>query len=282
MILRNFLNTEGGLYFWRREFRIGDVKATKPENLFLEDDLYTIIDDDGGRDVSIEIGFAKLESVGAPFIATILDNVRIGQTPILSENASEFLAHFHYYSAKRSAAWHRRFVGRDEVLAVVKKIAQEPRWTEEQRAWMWDTPDLDRVMNNARIAAQGTGPTDELLALMRKRGMAIYLAPKGASFILGDHPTAMANVGAGIRTATGKVTFMPIAFDVAIGYTHTPRKVHIEPLTRSQIRAMNEAMARQSTMIAGRSDSLIRSLSKLGYQMPEYFTSPEYLQGPMI
>ncbi len=172
MILRNFVNAEGRLYFWRREFKIGDVKTTTAENLFLEDNLYTIVGDNGERDVSIEKGFAKMESVGARLIADLLAVVRSGGTPRLSADAWEFIALFHYYSGKRSSAWHNQFVSRDEVMAVAKAISEEPRWTDADRAKMVDVPDLDRVMNNARIAAQGTPPPDDLLGLMRSRGMA--------------------------------------------------------------------------------------------------------------
>ena len=69
-----------------------------------------------------------------------------------------------------------------------------------------------------------------------------------------------------------------MAHDVAIGFYAKARTVHVEQMTRQQIRVMNEAMTRQSMMIAGRSDALVRSLSRVGYATPEYFTTGEYLE----
>jgi hypothetical protein len=113
---------------------------------------------------------------------------------------------------------------------------------------------------------------------MRKRGLAIYVAPRNGAFILGDHPTALAKVGtAALDAPGGKISFMPIASDMALGYYAQARTVHLEHLTRPQLRTMNQAMARQSVMIAGRSRELVSSLSKIGYETPEYFTTSDYL-----
>jgi hypothetical protein len=95
---------------------------------------------------------------------------------------------------------------------------------------------------------------------------------------LGDHPTAMARIGGAAPGKMGQfLSFMPVAHDVAIGFYSKPRTVRVEQMTRQQIRAMNEAMTRQSVMIAGRSEALVRSLSRVGYMVPEYFTTGEYL-----
>lgn len=278
MILRNFLNDQQGLYFWRRSFPVGGVKSTTPENLFVEDDLYTVIGDEGERNVSVEHGFARMERAGAHLIRQILEIIRAGKRPRLEEETWEFLQHYRYFADKRSAAWHSRFLSDDEFNAVLKEVASQKRWTDEDRAWMRDPKDVERIKNNSRIAAQITAPPEELLAEMRRRGLAIYVAPPNGAFILGDHPTALAKVGTAAAGAPGgRISFMPIASDMAIGYYARARVVHVERLTRPQLRMMNEAMARQSVMIAGRSRELVSSLSKIGYETPEYFTTSDYL-----
>lgn len=84
MVQRNFKNESGGLYFWRRGMNNGDVRITKPSNLFVEDHLYTIIDKNGARDHSIEHWFDRLETLAAPFIQEFLNIVRHGLTPIMN------------------------------------------------------------------------------------------------------------------------------------------------------------------------------------------------------
>ncbi len=91
MILRNFLNDQKGLYFWRRDFPVRDVKSTTPENLFVEENLYTVIGEEGERDVSAELGFARMERPAAHMIRQLLDIVRAGKTPRLDETTWEFL-----------------------------------------------------------------------------------------------------------------------------------------------------------------------------------------------
>lgn len=278
MILRNFTNDTGGLYFWRRSFAVGDVKVTRPDNLFLEDDLYTIIGDGGERDVSLEHGFSKLESAGAQLLRELLGIVRAGKTPSMGDEVWEFLHHFRYYSDKRSAAWHSRFLSDDELNAALEEVANQTRWTDADRAWMTDLGDVDRIKRNARIDAQASGPPEELLVAMRSRGLVVYMAPRNAAFVLGDHPTAMARVGPAAEEAPGgKISFMPIASDAALGYCSRARTVYVEQLTREQLRTMNEAMTRQSVMIAGRSQALVASLSRVNYKTPDYFTTSEYL-----
>lgn len=145
---------------------------------------------------------------------------------------------------------------------------------------MNDPVDVDRIKRNARIAAQASGPPEELLVEMRSRGLAVYMASRNAAFVLGDHPTAMTKVGSIAEDAPGgKISFTPIASDVAIGYYSQAKTIHLEQLTRPQLRTMNEAMARQSVMIAGRSQALVASLSRVNYEKPEYFTTSEYLLG---
>jgi hypothetical protein len=73
----------------------------------------------------------------------------------------------------------------------------------------------------------------------------------------------------------GKISFMPVAHD----YFERRRGVHVERLSRSGLRAMNEAMSRQSMMIAGRSDALVRSLSRLDYALPADFAKTDHLAG---
>lgn len=134
MILRNFTKDNGGLNFWRRAFPVGEVRVTTPENLFLEADLYTIVGDEGERDVSLEHGLSKLESAGAVFLRQLLGIVRAGKTPRMADEVWEFLHHFRYYSDKRSAAWHSRFLSEQEFDAVLAEIASQDRWTDADRA----------------------------------------------------------------------------------------------------------------------------------------------------
>ncbi|MBN9306923.1 MULTISPECIES: DUF4238 domain-containing protein [unclassified Devosia] len=263
MVQRNFVNEDGGLYFWRREFAVGEVRSTTPANLFVEDNLYSMVDGAGVRDAEIEVGFSRLESVAAPFIDKLLRVVRHGMIPILDEGSWDFWHHYNYYAQKRVSAWHERFLTQDDLFMVMKSIATKEQWAEHERMWAENREEALRVMRNSRIAAQVDPPPEDLLAELHTRGLVIYVAPSRTSFILGD------DVGASAQISTDRVNFMPIACDMAVGYSADKKSVRVERLTASGVRRMNEAMTKKSYLIAGRSRAQIASLSRISYEAPD-------------
>ena len=54
MLLRNFTNEKGRLYFFDKRFPEKKVLESVPANLFIENHLYTHYDESGGKDVRIE------------------------------------------------------------------------------------------------------------------------------------------------------------------------------------------------------------------------------------
>jgi hypothetical protein len=268
MVQRNFTHEKGGLYFWRRGMAVGEVRSAKPSNLFVEDNLYTIVDEKGGRDLSVEQWFGRLESLAAPFIGQFLNIVRHGISPIMDPTYWDLWHVYNYHAQKRTVAWHTRFMTRDDLLTVMRQITTEEQWNEHLRAWEANPEDALREMNNARIASQVDPIPDDLLKEYRSRGLMIYVAPARTSFILGDEMSAGALIssqGSGPRTHSAR--FMPIAPDVAVGYC-AARGVHINHVEAGDVRRMNEAMAKQSYLIAGRSQAQIASLSRIPYDPP--------------
>ena len=269
MVQRNFINENGGLYFWRRGMAVGEVRSAKPSNLFVEDNLYTIVDKEGARDHSIELWFGRLETLAAPFIQQFLNIVRHGMTPIMDPTHWDLWHIYNYHAQKRTVAWHKRFLKRDDLLAVMQEVASEQQWSEHLRAWEADPEDTLREMNNARIASQADRMPEDLLEEFRNRGLVIYVAPPQTSFILGDDMSANAMVSSlGGASGAHEVQFMPIGPDVAVGYCDT-RGVYVDHLGARDVRRMNEAMAKQSYLIAGRSHAQIASLSRMPYEPPD-------------
>jgi hypothetical protein len=248
---------------------VGEVRSTKPSNLFVEDNLYTIVDKDGRRDHSIEGWFARLETLAAPFIRQFLNIVRYGMTPIMDPTYWDLWHVYNYHAHKRTVAWHTRFLSRDDLLTVMQKIATEQQWTEHLQAWKADPEGALREMNNARVASQVDPIPENLLDEYRSRGLVIYVAPARTSFILGDEMSASALVSSrGGTPGAGRVQFMPIAPDVAVGYCAT-QGVYVDRIEARDVRRMNEAMAKLSFLIAGRSHAQIASLSRMPYDPPD-------------
>lgn len=269
MVQRNFVNSSGGLFFWRRGLPIGEVRSTKPSNLFVEDNLYTIVDKEGKRDHSVELWFARLEALAAPFIQQFIKIVRHGLTPIMDPAHWDLWHIYNYHAQKRTVAWHTRFLTREDLFAVMQISSTEEQWNAHLKAWEADPENTLREMNNARIVSQADPMPDDMLEEFRGKGLVIYVAPPRSSFILGDDMSANALISS-LRgeAAAHRAEFMPIAPDVAVGYCDT-RGVFVDHIDSKDVRQMNEAMAMQSYLIAGRSEAQIASLSRVPYDPPD-------------
>jgi hypothetical protein len=156
MVQRNFVNASGGLFFWRRGMSIGQVRSTKPSNLFLEDNLYTIVDKEGKRDHSVELWFARLEAMAAPFIQQFIKIVRHGLTPIMDPAHWDLWHIYNYHAQKRTVAWHTRFLTREDLLAVMQANSTEEQWSDHLKAWEADPENVLREMNNAQLHLKHT------------------------------------------------------------------------------------------------------------------------------
>ncbi len=82
MILRRFTDGKGLLYCWRGT----DSRKpwnSKPKKVFAENHLYTLHNNDGELDVSIENDFSVLEGKVSGIIDKIVEVAQKGQTPCL-------------------------------------------------------------------------------------------------------------------------------------------------------------------------------------------------------
>lgn len=267
LILRNFADESGALWFWRHGAK-GDVGRTTPENLFHERDLYSQIELDGTRDAAVDDMFTKLEDLAAPFMAQLLPIVRARRIPALDEGAWSFFFHYTYYSIKRVPAYARKLAESGEYVEVLRRalqdaVANDPTRAEEAAEILGDPEEIERLARNGLILAQGRKPIEELGAEFERKGMLVLLAPPGKSFIIGEVPFAKVEFGPTTRDAPDdRISFFPVAHDVALGFLGERRKVQLEVVPREYVRRMNEAVAAQSRMFAGRNQALVSSLSR--------------------
>ncbi|WP_342249200.1 DUF4238 domain-containing protein [Sphingomonas sp. OTU376] len=268
MMLRHFTNEKGQLWFWRRDFAKGDIRTNATQNLFVVNDLYTLVHPDGTEDIALETFFADMEGAGAKFIDDLAAIVRNGEKPDLDKGAWHFWDHFFYYHLKRApgaiAAFAEQMDFDDKIAATVEKI----RATRAETGRDPDEAGLHaRVAKNAVIVAQAAAPSPEVLAQFEKMGLAIYrITDPARSFIVGDVPGAAAPFRLPGGRWSRKTLFIPLTSDIAVGQLARTRDVEIIEVDMEQVRLMNEATAARSTVIAGRSEPLLASLSHhIGY-----------------
>lgn len=265
MILRNFANADGGLFFWRRTFPPGEIKTTWTDNLFVESDLYTLFDSAGAPDTSLESGFSKLESTGADFLRQLLVIVRAGGVPKPDAGAWHFWRQFLYYQMKRAPAYMRSIAAKtghmDNVARSIVEAKESGLYPPETIPDLDNAEDMNRLYNNSLVHAQALRPSDLVMNALRRRGMTVFVAPPGKQLVIGEIPNAQARIGTAVG-GDGRVMFMPVAADVAIGLLDRPNEVEVVHLTREETRAMNVATTEQATLIAGANATLLASLSR--------------------
>ena len=264
MMLRHFADDDGRLWFWRRDFAEGDVHKTTTQNLFVEKDLYTLIQNDGTKDVALETFFSSLEGAGATFINQLAAIVRAGELPKLDDGAWRFWGQFFYYHLKRTPAAIAFFANEMNLDARIQATFENVRTIRAETGGDPDEVGLkERIRQNAIVTAQRAPPSPEVLAAFEKMGLAIYrISDTSKSFIVSDAPGATAK----FRMADGQwshpTLFLPLTWDIAVGQLRNAKKAEIVLVDRDQVRRMNQATTARSSVIAGRSDALISSLSR--------------------
>ena len=263
MMLRHFADNDEQLWFWRRDFVKGDVRKTSTQNLFVEKDLYTFTDANGTKDVALETFFSCLESAGAKFINQLADIVRNEETPKLDDSAWEFWGQFFYYHLKRTPGQIEFFAKQmnfdqmiDNTYQKIKEVRSITGGDAEEQGLK------DKIRKNVIVGAQRAAPSNEVLALFKTLGLAIYkVADPAKSFVVGDVPGATAKFRTLNRSWSHPTLFLPLTWDIAVGPLTSGRKVEIIEVGRDQVRLMNIATTKRSCIIAGRSSALINSLS---------------------
>lgn len=263
MMLRHFAAADGQLWFWRRDFAEGEVRKASTQNLFVEKDLYTLIEKDGAKDVALETFFSKLEGIGARFIEDLATIVREGSTPTLDAAAWNFWGHFFYYHLKRTPGTIAAFAEAMNFDDRVAKTAKEIRAIRAKTGGAADEDGLEtKIRKNAVVIAQAAGPSPEVLAIFETLGLAIYkITDPKKSFIVGDAPGALARFPTAQAGLSHPTLFLPLTWDIAVGQLTGGQRTEVISVDREQIRRMNEASAARSLVIAGRSAELVGSLA---------------------
>jgi hypothetical protein len=263
MLLRNFTNEQGQLYFYRKDKASEGVKAASPEKLFAAQHLYSKTAKDGVRDHSLEQRFGKLETEAAQVFSSIMDAARSGHVPGLTWAQKEVVALFHYMQWKRSFDHRKTFLSDEVIFTQLDETA-----TRAQDLFPNRVDDIARIstalrskdyIHNLRIDILRTINPDTL-NLLASRALVVAVPQKGSkSWIIGSSPVAKMG-SADLRHPNSEI-WLPIAPDVAVGFCQVGKPEELVVIPDMVIRRMNSLIALQSGMFAGRSEALIQSLA---------------------
>lgn len=256
MILKSFEDSSGKI--WIKRAGIKEAFGTNPKNAFVERDLYSIVQPDGTKDVSLETGFSRLEGLTSQFFSELQGVVRSGGCPALTENTWELCHLFLYFNFKRGPAFIRNAARNVDLNGIVGNGLKDIR---EKFPSAYDGEDQDvvieRIAQGIRVAAQSLYPSKRVKQAYDALGlMVLFVSNARHSMIIGDGRLQSVKIG------NDNVSFTPIAHDMALAFYDQRREVIVREVDGKTVRLMNESTARQSSMIAGRSKALVLSLCK--------------------
>lgn len=273
MLLKNFCDDGGLLWIADQERR--KCYQTNPTNVFVKRNLYTKRDySQATESYEYEDALSKIESRAKPAISSLIEQARSGRYPRLDPELDDHFKKFVIALVRRTPESQERVFSEldmdfEEVFDSVAAYAlRRGGYLVPEKEWFERNPDFLKLKqvaksnHNANFAAgEHRFLRQETERFSREVGLGIALIrlPR-RSFVIGSHGLTTIE-----RDSPRKVSWLPIAHDVAICFTAFPDKGSIRYLNSTQesfIKTINRATAAQSRIIAGRSETLVRSLMR--------------------
>ncbi len=269
LLSRRFTDQNGNLFFFDKRCSERGVRIARPENLFVQGHLYTAIEADGSKNSFLETFFSELENRAKPVIDKIVESARKGCLPGLTDWEKKIWDHFSYYQWKRvpecieSTSNIAAF--ESSVQQLVTKFEREFRpLTLAERENLSNPRTMERMRQNAIVESLAL-PSARVLDVLSQKGLAIFITRKPKkSFVLGSRPVLKLTAPGRTDLSHPEVEmWLPIAYDIAVSPMPSPPCEKIIECTEDRhVRHLNEAIFKQSQIIAGRSHALIASLAR--------------------
>lgn len=267
MLQRRFADGTGRLYSFDQRRPEDGVRPEFPINLFVEKHLYSIKEKSGDKNPGLEERLSRLEGPANGVITRIEEAADKGRGPKLSEDERSIWDLFFYVQWKRTPDNFERTNSLSDFDETLRKSVEdfEQRYrplTDAEREELKDPAVLSRLKHNAKVGAVGAG-SDEVLQALHDKGLAILrIEALNKSFILGSNPIAkLTSRGhTHISDPTVEIWF-PISPKLAVSPAYLRGEERLIPMKDAKdVRYINMAIAKQSTVIAGNNEDLISSL----------------------
>lgn len=268
MILRNFLNSNGKLYCFNKD--TGKRFETSPANVFVESNLYTRKLADGYKDTSVETKIAtEIEAHAAPVILKIIERAREQRSLELAKEEVSAWLRFLRFQHDRMSTTLKKIQEKNYSDSIIREfeLKYRPLTPDEREEWS-NKETKDRASREAWLDNLLYDNYDDLptMRMFKSKGIGATVTGKSnKSFVIGSNPVIVKPNKAGSTSLMdpGVGQLYPVAHDVIIHWGRMPGNPELVILTDYNIiRALNEQSLEQSTLIAGRSRDLIKSLSR--------------------
>ncbi len=269
MLQKRFVDDAGLLHFYNKKTPEKGVQCTTPGNLHVRTHLYSKILRDGTKDVALELRYAALEGVTEPIFGQLINAGLDGRTPLIPTTIREVIDHFTYEQMRRVPEFHEQIMPTSDSERQIRLALDEyerrfKAVTAEQRAKTLHPSSIEEFRQNARVGALSRHSPRVMRALASK-SLVIARARSKLSFMIGSRPVVRSR---GELPDPATEVWLPIGANIALLYIGERRESpHIYEVPDDTVRRLNNAIAAQSAMFAGRSGKLIRSvIGRLAYE----------------
>lgn len=236
--------------------------------------LYTQVEEDGTRNVTVETDFlAVLESKAAPIIDMIVSAARVRMVPVLE--ASERKAFVEYFRTQlvrlpERRRWFAEGAKRQVTRELERASAVRPL-EDHEVALLNGGEEIDRIWRNSSVATLPKAFASDPMSERYARGslcIAVIRKPTSKrAFIIGSNPFVRLVDGDRIYFDNpGIEIWLPLARDVAVALNPGTCD-RLKTMKDKHIGEINESILNQSSTIAGCSFELIDSLLGEGARM---------------
>lgn len=252
MVLKHFTDGDGRLWLCRQAAEEPKFWCTRPENAFLERNLYTLPGGGGNADISVESELSRIESNASTAIDRIVSCSLAGHCPSPTAEERTRLIRFIIHQQRRTPETHGSVDGTmDGWLAETperfrNRAGRAPTDDELARFESQQFRTMARQVVIANVA--GAPPTAENLQRYAQCPIEFaVIRPEGESFVIGSFIYAF--------------NWFPIHSRVALRLVHGSGGDRLTVFRdMAEVRRINRQTAGDSTMFAGSSEQLVRSL----------------------
>lgn len=252
-LLNRFVDRDDWLYCYNATLESPNIWKSKPNNVFLENHIYTQYGSDGEADVSVESGFSSLEGDAAPVIEKMVLRATTGKAVHFSRDERNVWITFLIHQRRRTPDNHSVVESGVHSLlaefpqALEKHLGRPPTEEELDRERM--SSSFKNAGKNAFAIFAGAEPKSKLLAHLQHCSLqaGVVMDPK-YGLIVGSSPIDQL------------ADWFPIDCRVAVRLT--TRRCPEDPtsIDNSLVSSINQQVAKRSTLIAGPSREQITSL----------------------
>ena len=254
-VLRTFADRSDRIWWTYTDGRSGPPRLMKCENVFCENDLYTVRGESGISDRNEQV-LAKQEDRWACALRRIRTLLSQGLEDQTEEQDRLDALEYYLFAGIRTPEHLRwaMYSGEHKPRDVIDRVFSGRR----------AEADYTVLENNMR-ATFGSGQADAIRRgieeLIQTLGLGIYTVKPGAgSFIVGSYGAIQ------IRTGIWKRSFVPVAPDMALFSTIRPDRLEVESLGGRErdetIQMMNTRTWNSSRQVAATSAELLKAVKK--------------------